>query len=421
MKKNNTKPSTAILHYTAPPVIGGVEAVIQAHCKVFRKYDYPVGVIAGHGDIDFLADGTKFHLIPEMDTQHQEILDLSQKLEDGHIPDRFETMTEHLYHRLKGILGNYENLIIHNVLTKHFNIPLTSALLRLIEDGKVNNCVGWCHDFSWTSPNSRKKVHEGYPWDLLRMYRPEINYVTVSQERQKSLAQLFNVPEEQIQVVYNGVDPRDVLGFSPEGESLVNRLSLLESDLVLLMPVRVTKAKNIEYALNLLVELRALGFSPKLVITGPPDPHSDTIMDYYHQLQRLRQELDLDDAMHFVYESGPISGEPYEIEMDVVGDLYRISDIIFMPSHREGFGMPVLEAGLVGIPVICSNTVPAAVEIGDQDAILFDIDEDPSQLATVILEWSQTSHQHHFKHVVRTKFTWDAIFEHEILPLLDNA
>ncbi len=418
MNMKNGKPSTAFLHYSAPPVIGGVEAVIQAHSQVFRKNDFPVAVIAGRGDDAALAQGTVFHQIPEMDTQNEKVLEINYSLEKGAIPDSFETFKNQLYEALEGILVNYENVIVHNILTKHFNIPLTAALLQLVDDGTIQNCIGWCHDFSWTSPNSRSKVHEGHPWDLLRRYNPKIKYVTVSQERQKTLAQLYNQPEEMISVIYNGVDPQNVLGFSQEGKALIDRLSLLDCELVLLMPVRVTKAKNIEYAMELLVELKTKGILPKLIVTGPPDPHSETIMDYYRTIQQRRQELDLVNEMRFVYESGPQSEVPYEIEMDVVGDLYRVSDIMLMPSHREGFGMPILEAGLVGIPAICTDKVPVAVEIGGDDVIVFNGDEAPVSLAHKIVKWTQTNPQHHFRKLIRTKYTWRAIFEQEILPIL---
>jgi len=43
--------------------------------------------------------------------------------------------------------------------------------------------------------------------------------------------------------------------------------------------------------------------------------------------------------------------------------LYSMADVLVLPSHIEGFGMPVLEAMACGCPVITSQT-PALVEIG---------------------------------------------------------
>jgi glycosyltransferase involved in cell wall biosynthesis len=88
-----------------------------------------------------------------------------------------------------------------------------------------------------------------------------------------------------------------------------------------------------------------------------------------------------------------------------------------MPSHREGFAMPVLEAGFVGIPVVCTD-VPAAVEIGGEDVMLFDEGEDPDHLAGRLLCWAEDSGVHRLRRRVRQRYTWSAIFERDIEPLL---
>jgi mannosylglucosylglycerate synthase len=103
----------------------------------------------------------------------------------------------------------------------------------------------------------------------------------------------------------------------------------------------------------------------------------------------------------------------------VVGELYRVSDLMFMPSHREGFGMPVLEAGMVGIPAVCTG-IPAATEIGWPDVILFDGDMDPGQLAERLLTWTRESQVHRLRRRVRRDHTWEAILARDIVPLLSG-
>src|SRR5512133_1877391 len=171
---------TAFLHYSAPPTTGGVEAVIDAHARAFVDAGYPVTVIAGNGEQAALPDGTGLILIPEMDTQAAEILKISAALETGRVPDNFAAMRDRLVEALRPALAPFDTLIIHNVLTKHFNLPLTAALWQLFDAGELPHTLVWCHDITWTSPNSRSKVFPGYPWDLLRTYRPELHYVAVS-------------------------------------------------------------------------------------------------------------------------------------------------------------------------------------------------------------------------------------------------
>jgi mannosylglucosylglycerate synthase len=414
-------PKVALLHYSAPPVIGGVENVILAHVGLFLEANCSVTVLAGRGRKKALPSGTEYIGIPQLDSQHSQILEMNQELEQGRVPPNFEKMVILIEKVLAPLLQPMDLLIVHNVFTKHFNLPLTAALFRLLDQGFIRHCVAWCHDLTWTSPNSRKKLFSGYPWDLLRTQRPDLIYVTVSRERQQELANLFGCAPEQIRVIYNGVDPQELLALSDTGLDLIDRLNLWESDLNLLMPVRVTQAKNIELALHLVAILKEKGIHSKLIVTGPPDPHDSMNMEYFRTLLHLRRQLGVFHEMRFVYESGPSPEEPFIVEMPIVADLLRVSDALFMPSHREGFGMPVLEAGLAGIPVFCSTRVPAAKEIGGQDVLTFSPDADADQVASLILNWVENSPLFRLRRRVRQGLTWRGIFHRQILPLLDSG
>jgi glycosyltransferase involved in cell wall biosynthesis len=415
------KPRVALLHYTAPPVVGGVESVILAHVRLLLASGFPTAVVTGRGEQAALPRGTGLIGIPELDSQHPQIVQMGQELEHGRVPARFDEMAARLAAVLTPILDPLDLLIVHNVFTKHFNLALTAALFRLLEQGTIPRCVAWCHDISWTSANSRSKVFPGYPWDLLRTPRPNLSYVAVSKERQRELARLLKCPPEQIQVISNGIDPGELLALSGAGMALIDRLNLWESDLNLLMPVRVTQAKNLEFALHVVAALKRRGLNPKLIVTGPPDPHDPLNMEYFRSLLKLRAELGVVDHMRFVYESGTEPAEPLTVEMPLVAELFRMCDALFMPSRREGFGMPILEAGLAGIPIFCSDRIPAAEEIGGADVIGFSPEADADEVAELILNWAESSPVLRLKRRVRREFTWHSIFQRQILPLIDRG
>jgi mannosylglucosylglycerate synthase len=125
----------------------------------------------------------------------------------------------------------------------------------------------------------------------------------------------------------------------------------------------------------------------------------------------------LEVEFHFIFEAGPSAAEPYFIDTRVVGDLLRVSDVMFMPSLREGFGMPVLEAGLTGQLVACTDA-PAAVEIGDEDILRFGLADDPERTANRLLLWADKNAMPRLRRRVRQNYTWSAIFQREIEPLL---
>ncbi len=409
----------AILHYTAAPVVGGVESVIQCHIPLMLQHGKEVTFFAGRGEQEALPEGVKFKLIPEMDTQSPRIVRATEELVQGRVPEDFDALTGELEQCLEPLLAPFDHVIAHNIFTMYFNLPLTAALWRLLDRKVIHGFIAWCHDATWSSPTSNNKVHPGYPWDLLRTYRPDVTYVTVSQARQDELAELMDVPLERIRVIYNGVDPGDLLGLSPEGYELSRRLDLWERDLVLLLPVRVTRAKKIDFAFKVTAELKNHGLRPLLIVTGPPDPHASDIMDYYRQLHDLRRELKIEKEARFMYESGPEPDQPYIIDSHMVGELYRVADALLMPSDHEGFGMPVLEAGLLGMPVFATD-FPSSREIGGKDIFKFNHSETPEKIADLILAWAENSPVHRFRRRIRQRFTWQTLYDHDIAPLLNG-
>lgn len=409
-----------MLHYSAPPVVGGVEGVLEAHVRAFVAAGYRVTVIAGRGEKEALPAGADFVRIPEIDSRHSRIARITSQLQDGTVPKDFEQMTTRLADALAAKLEPFSDLIVHNAFTKRFNLPLTAALFGLLDRGVISHCIAWCHDVGWASEHSLPNLHPGQPWDLLRTQREDVTYVAVSEERQSELAEVFGCPTTEVEVVYNGVDPAFLLGLTKDGQRLIDRLDLLSSDLIILMPVRVTQAKNIELAIRVVAALESKLDSVKLVLTGPPDPHDEESMAYFRELQALRRELGVDDAFRFVFESGPGGEEGFTIGMAVVADLLRACDVVFMPSHREGFGMPVLEAGLAGKPMVCTN-VPAAREIGGDDVLIIDSQDDPEQIAQGIISYVADTPIQRLRHRIREQYTWSAIFERDIRPLLSGG
>ena len=62
--------------------------------------------------------------------------------------------------------------------------------------------------------------------------------------------------------------------------------------------------------------------------------------------------------------------------------VYRMARLVVFPSRFEGFGMPVVEAFRLGVPVACSNATSLPEVAGDA-ALLFD-PGDPDAVAAAI-------------------------------------
>jgi glycosyltransferase involved in cell wall biosynthesis len=82
--------------------------------------------------------------------------------------------------------------------------------------------------------------------------------------------------------------------------------------------------------------------------------------------------------------------------------------------------MPILEAGLLGMPVF-SSKIPAAMEIGAGVVTRFSPDNAPDSIAGMLLDWAQNSTTQRLRQRIRQNFTWQAIFQHDILPLISRG
>ena len=144
---------------------------------------------------------------------------------------------------------------MHNALTLHKNLALTAAL-KLIADEKNTNMVAWCHDFAWQDSLYTPDLHPGYPWELLRTPWPGVKYVTVSDHRRNRLAKLLNLPKSDIKLIPPGVDAYEFLGLSTFSRKLIEKLKLLEAEPLILLPARITRRKNIEFAIRVIALLK---------------------------------------------------------------------------------------------------------------------------------------------------------------------
>ncbi|MGE5141268.1 MAG: glycosyltransferase family 4 protein, partial [Rudaea sp.] len=350
------KPSIALLHYTTPPIVGGVENVMAEHARLLRGKGYPVMIVAGRGSTEKPFGDPEIAIIPELDSQHPRNLKMTQDLVMGRQPAEFEEFAGLIESRLEPLLQRADHVLVHNVFNFHFNLPFTAALHRLLDRRLPPRFTAWCHDISrYVNPASGSEQRRGYPWDLLRTYRPELAYVAVSRRRQRALASVLGCDSSQIRVIPNGADSALLLGLSGLVKDLAQELRLADADLIMLMPVRITRAKNLEFALRVTAAIRAAHVRVRLIVTGPPDPHAADGLAYYDTLLALRERLDLRQEVQFLFEGTARHAGPLIVGAESVAELYRISDLVLMPSLREGFGLPVLEAGLVGKPVFSTD------------------------------------------------------------------
>jgi glycosyltransferase involved in cell wall biosynthesis len=415
----------AILHYAGPPIIGGVEHTIAVHSRLLVEHGYPVSVIAGRGEqfqreVDFIR-------IPEVDSAHPDVLAIGEALAAGKVPPAFYDLRDRLVERLSAAMRDSDLCIAHNVLTLHKNLPLTAALHSLTRRGdppRSPRVIGWCHDFAWTRLQYQSALYDGYPWNLLSHPWPGVRYVVVSEAQRSELARLFGVSHDRITVIPPGIDPVEFGQWTATTRRLVTELDLLAANPLLLLPARITRRKNVELAIRITAALKEAGRRPKLVVTGPPGPHNPQNVAYLDMLRDLRRELDVEDAVAFLYEHGDSAGANgrslLQPDQETMANLFHLADALLFPSAAEGFGIPVLEAGMARLPVFCSD-IPPFRETAGGVAEFFGLDEPPATIAGRIAATLDADRASRLRRRVLAGYTWESLFVQRIEPLLRES
>lgn len=404
----------AILHFATPPTVGGVESTIDHHARLLAEAGYEVEVIGGRG-AEFSSQ-VGFHWIPLIDSRHPDVLSVGAALAKGQVTPEFSELQTQIVEALRPILSSTQVCIVHNAVTLHKNLALTTAL-RQLSDENVTQLIAWCHDFAWQDVLYTPDLHPGFPWDLLQTAWPGVRYVVVSEHRRERLAKLLKLPTDQIEVITPGVDIAEFLKLEPLTQRLVHQLSLLAAEPILILPARITRRKNIEFAIRVTAVLAKQKPQVRLIITGPPGPHNPKNIAYLEELQTLAKDLGVLSNVNFLYQFGK-DDEHLHLSDACVADLFRLADALIFPSRREGFGIPVLEAGLARLPVFAAD-IPSIEESAGQWAHRFDPDGDPLQVAGQIVRDLKNNPGYQLHRRVICQFSWQGIVQNRLIPLIE--
>jgi glycosyltransferase involved in cell wall biosynthesis len=411
-----TRPRVGLLHYTCPPIIGGVETILYEQATRLAARGYSVTVLSGRGGpLPAAASAIKLVIIPELDSKYPEVSVIRDGLDRGHIPPRFAPVQATIERRLEPALAEVDLLIVHNALSLHFNLPLTAALWKIASSGRPL-IISWVHDLSWVNPLYRPLMQEREPWDLLRRPHPKITSIFVSGQRLDEWKELAGVEIGSNRVIPNGIDPAALFKLGPAAKDLVARFGLGGTDVVLLAPVRITRRKNLEWAIEAAAAVRTSGRSVQLLITGPPGPHNPNALDYVQELKHLTERLGLTDSVRFLFEQASTATGDYAVDAATLSDLYMLSDVVTLPSASEGFGLPLAEAAIFRVPVVCTD-LPAFREIAPEGVTFVPLADGPAAFAAAVLKATESPTARLRRQVINA-LSWDRIVTARIEPLL---
>lgn len=198
-------------------------------------------------------------------------------------------------------------------------------------------------------------------------YRPRKykKIIAISNRVKQEIIEFYSVPDEDINVVYNGVNTES---FSPHVISkyrnkLRDKYCISDYETVVLFIANRFKSKGLYYLIQAVAKLSQKN-KLKLLVVGGDD------QTFYLNYSK---ELGINDKLVFVGHSSDVC--PY----------YAASDIFVLPTLYEAFGLVITEAMSCGLPVIVSKDAGASELIIDgYNGLLIENPKDPNEISSKI-------------------------------------
>ena len=211
---------------------------------------------------------------------------------------------------------------------------------------------------------------------LLRKIAAEADHiVTVSENSKRDIMQLLEVPEERVTNTYEAVEfPRELIERPDEvvAEQLAGSYRLDHQDYLLFYGALEPK-KNVARLIDAFM-LSAVDIP--LVITGAVGWGNKAEAKMLEELrtEERSQPRDSRRVYHFEY-----------VSLAMLVTLIRGARAVLFPSLYEGFGLPVLEAMLLGTPVVTSRSSSLPEIAGDAALYVnpYDVDEIAQAIKTI--------------------------------------
>lgn len=270
--------------------------------------------------------------------------------------------------KLKSYLHNFINgykidlLIAENVLSIPMHVPLGLALTETIAETQVPT-ICHHHDFYW----ERIRFSINAVNDYLRMAfppnLPNIRHVVINSEAQEQLAHRTGISSTVIPNVLDFENPPRV--DSRKTKEFRRNIGLKSNDRMILQPTRIIQRKGIEYAIELVKELK--DESCKLVVSHEA---GDEGFEYVEWLKEYASEHNVDLHLISIRMEDPWNGNGNSKARLNLWDVYPYADFITYPSLYEGFGNAFLEAIYFKKPLLINRY---ATFVRDIEPLGFDL------------------------------------------------
>ena len=221
--------------------------------------------------------------------------------------------------------------------------------------------------FKETFPLKHFKKWLYWPWADYRVLRDAAAVVFTAEEERLLARKSFWLYRANEKISPLGVET-PVQPPAEARENFFQRFPQLRDKRILLFLGRLHPKKGCDILIEAFAQIADPSFS--LVLAGPDQ------IGWQNRLQTRVDELKLNSRVVF---TGMLQGEAKQAAL-------AVADAFVLPSHQENFGMAVVEALAVGLPVLISNRINIWREV-DQDNAGYVESDDFSGTVRLLNRW----------------------------------
>ena len=294
-----------------------------------------------------------FH-IPEAHFQNEQNIWINERVfgQKGRkqpVTQTIHDLRSHLKFKLHEFIKQFEIdlLIAENALTIPLHVPLGLALTETIAETQLPT-IAHHHDFYW----ERVRFSVNAVSDYIQMAFPpnlnNIRHAVINSAAQEQLALRTGIASTIIPNVLDFENPPKVS--KKRTEVFRQSIGLEPDDRMILQPTRIVQRKGIEFAIELVKELK--NNKNKLVISHEA---GDEGLEYAEWLKEYACEHGVNLRLVSIRIADPWSGNGNNGGQYSLWDVYPYADFITFPSLYEGFGNAFLEAIYFKKPILINR------------------------------------------------------------------
>ncbi|HOA97563.1 MAG TPA: glycosyltransferase family 4 protein [Acetivibrio saccincola] len=313
-----------MLSWEYPPrIVGGISRVVHGLAQKLGERGNEVHVITcwEMGTKEFEKDKDVYiHRVHSYDVTPNNFVDWVLQLNFSLLEHSIKLINE---------TGKFDIIHAHDwivafaarVLKHSYFIPLISTI-HATEYGR--NCG--IHD------DTQRYINSIEWWMAYESWRIIVN----SEYMKEEVKHVFQVPEDKIDIIPNGVDLDKFDGYEKDMD--FRRKYARDNEKIIFFVGRLVNEKGVHVLIDSVPKVLQYYNDAKFVIAGKGP-----------QLEHLKAKANYMGVSHKVYFTGYVSDEE-------LSKIYKCADVAVFPSLYEPFGIVALEGMVANVPVVVSDT-----------------------------------------------------------------